>query len=128
MNALPVNMARNSPPKALCTWRNSTRLSRTSGRHPVKNLLTAIERSRRKRFQLGLEAAFEVLKHHGDQADIGDFVAHEGVAHELRPQRPQMHHARPADEGSDKTDHEIDGVIGGQNTQITYARPEGKQR
>ena len=100
----------------------------------MKNLLTAIERSSRKRFglrhrfQLGLEPALQVLEHHGHQAHIGDFVADEGVAHELRPQRAQMHHARAADERPDKADHEIDGVIRGQNTQVAHARPEGIQR
>ncbi len=100
----------------------------------MKNLLTAIERSKtnrlafEQRLKLGLEPPFQILEHHGNQAHVSDLVAHESVAHELGPQGAQVHHARTADKRPDKPDHEIDGVIGGQNTQVAHTRPEGEER
>ena len=100
----------------------------------MKNLFTAIERSKTKRFgfrqrlKLGFEPSLQVLEHHGNQAHVSDLVADESVAHEFRPQGAQMHDTRAANKRPDKADHEIDGMVGGQNAQIANARPEGIQR
>ena len=100
--------------------RRSLRLRPTLGRERVSKLFTAIIRFSTKRFawrvhQTWRGAAFQVLEDHGNQAHIGDSVADEGVAHELRPQRTEVHHARAADKRADKAHHKIDGMIGRQN-------------
>ena len=50
-----------------------------------------------------------------EPAHIGDLVTHKRIANKLRPQRPQMHNARPAHKRSDKSDHEINRMIRRQN-------------
>ena len=110
------------------------RLSRTSGRLPVSSLLIAISRSNMKRLDadsasnLALQSALQILEHHRHQAHVSDFVTHERIAHELRPQRPQMHDARATHKRPDEAHHEINRVIGRKNAQVAHARPEWIQR
>src|SRR5208282_649484 len=46
------------------------------------------------------------------------------IAHELWPQRAQMHHASAADERADEANHEINRVVGRQNAKVANSWPE----
>ena len=77
---------------------------------------------------LPLEPSLQILEHHRNQAHMRDLVADEGVAHEFRTQSPQMHDAGSANKRTDKTNHEINGVVGRQNAEVAHTRPEGVPR
>ena len=80
---------------------------------------------------LALRPRSRFLTTMGTRAHVSDPIAHECIAHKLRAQRAQMHDAGPANERPDEAHHEIDGVIGRQNAQISNSRPKripGSQR
>ena len=130
MNAPPVISASNSPPNARCTCGSNARLTLTRGLLRVSSLLScnhAIQNRalpRRQLVELRAQPALQVLHDHRHQRHISDAVAHKSIAHKLRTQRAQMHHARSAHKRSDESHHEIDRVIRGQNTQVPHSRPE----
>src|SRR5208282_5472317 len=58
-------------------------------------------------------------------------VAYKSVAHELRPQRAQVHHASSAHKWADEANHKINRMVRRQNAQVTHPRPEripGRER
>src|SRR4030095_2421807 len=82
----------------------------------------------RKFGEARFQAFLEIFQDQRDEADISDFVASEGFADELRTERAQMDDAGAAGKGAEKANHEINRVIGGKDTEITDARPEGIER
>src|SRR5579862_7928614 len=66
-------------------------------------------------FHFGTQAPLQVLDDHWYQGDVGDPVTDKGVADELRTQRPQMNHTGAAYKRANESDHEIDGMVRGQN-------------
>src|SRR5580704_19739047 len=74
------------------------------------------------------QAAFQALQNHRNQCHVCDFVASKRLTNVFRTKGTQMHNGGAASKRSDEADHEIDGVVRGQDAQIAYAWPERKQR
>jgi hypothetical protein len=72
----------------------------------------------------GLQTFLEIFQDQRDQADVGDFVLYEGFADEFRTEGAEMDYRGSASERTEKSDHEIDGVIGRKNTEVADAGPE----
>src|SRR2546430_13761229 len=67
--------------------------------------------ARGQRIKSRLQTLLQIFQDQRNEADIGDFVFRERVAHVFRTQRAQMHYCRAARERPEKSDHEIDGMI-----------------
>src|SRR5579863_272648 len=70
------------------------------------------------------QSALEIFQDHRHQRNIGDPVAHERIAHKLRPQRAQMNDTRPAHKRTNEPDHEINRMIRWQDAQVADSGPE----
>ena len=67
----------------------------------------------------------QILQDQRNEAHVGDLVLREGFANILGPQCSQVDNGGATSERPEEANHEIDGVIGGQDTEITHARPKG---
>src|SRR5262249_40185566 len=74
-----------------------------------------------------LQSYLQIFQDQRHESDIGDFVSRESFSHELRAERPQMHHRCATNKRSDESDHKIDRMVRGQDTQIPHARPEREE-
>src|SRR5712675_3800883 len=81
--------------------------------------------ARRQSVESRLQPFLQIFQDQRDEAYIGDFVFRESFADIFRSERAEMHHSGTADEGAEKTDHEINRVIGGEDAEIAKAGSEG---
>src|SRR5271157_586798 len=75
----------------------------------------------RKLVEPCLQTLLQIFQHEWNEADVSDLVFRKRLAHKLRPQRPQMHYGRPANERPEETNHEVDGVIRRQDAEVAHA-------
>src|SRR6267378_7001224 len=80
--------------------------------------------SRRQRIETRLQPFLQVFQNQRNETHISDLVFRKSFAHVFGTQSSQMHDRRTAREWSEKTNHEIDGMIRRQNTEVTHARPK----
>ena len=71
-----------------------------------------------KRLKFSLEPSLKILEHHRNQTHVSDLVTDKRIADQFGPESTQMNDARSANKWPDKSDHEINGVIGGQDAQV----------
>ena len=74
------------------------------------------------------QAALQILKDQRYNGHVGDLVSRERFTNVFRPQSAQMHHSSTARKRHDEAAHEVDGVIGWNNTEVACARPKRPQR
>src|SRR5438270_748700 len=73
----------------------------------------------------GLQTVLEILQDERDKADVRDLIFREGFTDKFRAQRAEMHDRSSTNERSEKSDHEVDRVVGGQNAEIAETGCEG---
>src|SRR6266699_4119178 len=77
-----------------------------------------------QRFEARLQAFLQVFQNERNETHISDFVFRKCLAHMFGTQCAQMHDRRAAGEGSEKTDHEINGMVCWQDTEVAHPGPE----
>src|SRR5467141_589500 len=86
----------------------------------VKNFTSA----RWQRVKACLQAFLQVFQDESNETHISDFVFRKSFAHVFWTQRPQMYDRCAARKRSEKTNHEIDGMVCWKDTEVADARPE----
>src|SRR5882757_4044576 len=80
--------------------------------------------ARRQRLETCLHSFLQVFQNEWNETHISDLVLRKSFPHVFRTKSAQMHDRRAARERPEKTDHEINGVVRRQNTEVTHPRPE----
>src|SRR6267378_1398037 len=86
----------------------------------VKNFTLA----RWQRVEARLQTFLQVFQNEWNETHISYFVFRKSFAHVFRTQRAQMHDRCAARKRSEKTNHEIDGMVCWKDTEVAHARPE----
>src|SRR5712692_6289482 len=79
---------------------------------------------RGQRVEARLQTFLQVFQNERNETHISDLVLRKSFPHVFGAKSAQMHDRRSARERPEKTDHEIDGMVGRQNTEVTHSRPE----
>src|SRR5258708_39244045 len=77
-----------------------------------------------QRVEARLQTFLQVFQNERNETHVSDFVFWKSFAHVFGTQRAQMHDRCAASKRPEKSDHEIDGMIRRQNTEVAHARPE----
>src|SRR5437588_1607640 len=80
--------------------------------------------TRWQRVEARLQAFLQIFQNERNETHISDLVFRKGFAHIFGTQRAQMHDRCATCEGPEKTNHEIDGMICWQDTEVAHAWPE----
>src|SRR5262249_17828109 len=83
---------------------------------------------RRQLIESGLQTLLQVFQNQRYKADVGDFVLRERFANVLGPERAEVDDTSTASERTEKGHQELNCVVGGEDAEITNARPEGIER
>src|SRR5882672_61013 len=84
--------------------------------------------ARRKSVESRSQTYLQIFQDQWHETDIGDFVFWKCFADIFGAESAEMHHRGAADEGAEETNHEVDCVIGGKDTQVAKAGSEGIDR
>src|SRR5712664_4497230 len=71
-----------------------------------------------------LQALLQVFQDERNETHIRDFVFRKSLAHVFGTQRAQMYDRCAASERCETAHHDIDGMVGRQDTEVAHARPE----
>src|SRR6266849_8437332 len=80
--------------------------------------------ARRQRIETRLQSFLQVFQNERNETHISDFVLRKSFTHVFRTQCAQMHYRCATRERAEKTNHEINGMVGRQNTKVTNTWPE----
>src|SRR6267143_1607398 len=86
----------------------------------VKNFTFA----RWQRVEARLQTLLQVFQNEWNETHISYFVFRKSFAHVFGTQRAKMHDRCAARKRSEKTNHEIDGMVCWKDTEVAHARPE----
>ena len=70
----------------------------------------------------------QILQNGGNESDVSNAMLDERIAHQLGTKSTQVHHHRAAEIRTEKSNHEVDGVVRRKNAEIANARRKGMQR
>src|SRR5713101_2665705 len=79
---------------------------------------------RGQRVEARLQTFLQVFQNERNETYVSDLVFRKRFAHVFGTHRAQMHHRRATRERAEKTNHEVNGMVGRQNTEVTNTRPE----